>query len=99
MLNSLRHYKHLTRGEIDGTLSEVDAELTFENDERLVGVLVVMPDEVAFDSYDFELIVVHLGDNLWLPLLGKERKLLLKIDGLAVHFDYSETSLHSRCRR
>lgn len=86
VLNSLRHYKHLTGGEIDGAVSEVNAELTFENDERLVRVLVIMPDEVAFESCELELVVVHLSHNLWLPLLGKERKLLLKINGLAVHF-------------
>jgi len=45
---------------------------------------MIMPDEVAFEPYDLELIVVHLGDNLWRPLLGKERKLLLKINSLAV---------------
>jgi hypothetical protein len=44
-----------------------------------------MPDEVAFQPHDLELVVVHLCDNLWLPLLGEERKLLLKVDCLPVH--------------
>jgi formate C-acetyltransferase len=52
---------------------------------RSVFVVLGGFDEVGFEPYDLELIVVHLGDNFWLPLLGKERKLLLKIDGLAVH--------------
>jgi len=41
-----------------------------------------MPDEVALQLHDLELIVVHLGDDLGLPLLVEQRELLAEVDRL-----------------
>src|SRR5258708_39976729 len=85
VFHSLRDHEHLAGGEVYGAVPEVDAQPAFEDDERLVRVLVVMPDEVAFQPHDLELVVVHLRDDLWLPLLREEREFLLEVDCLRVH--------------
>jgi hypothetical protein len=46
---------------------------------------VIMPDEVALQLHDFELVVVHLGDHFWLPLLIELAKLLRKVNRSVFH--------------
>src|SRR5437667_1392294 len=44
-----------------------------------------MPHKLALNLHEFEVIVVHLGDDLWRPLVGKLRKLLGKVDWPSIH--------------
>ena len=66
-------------------VAEVDAQLAFHHDEGLVGVGVRMPDEIAFQPNDLELVVVQLGNHPGLPLLAQQPELLPEIDGPIVH--------------
>jgi hypothetical protein len=54
---------------VNRAIAKIDPQNALEDDEGLIGILVIVPDEVTLQSYDFELIVVHFGDHLWLPLL------------------------------
>jgi hypothetical protein len=56
-------------------VAKVEAEHSFEDDERLVGLFVVVPDEIALYLDEFELIVVHFRYVFGLPVLAEERKL------------------------
>jgi hypothetical protein len=47
---------------------------------------MVVPDEVALELHDLELVVVELGDNLRLPLLVELRELALEVDRFVGHF-------------
>ena len=48
-------------------------------------ILVIVPDKVAFELYQFELVVVHLGDHPRLPLVVDQPKFLREVDRPAVH--------------
>jgi hypothetical protein len=50
--------------------------------------VVIVPDEVAFKLHDLELIVVHLGNDLRLPLLVEQSELSCEIDRLVAHPGY-----------
>src|SRR6185436_17517552 len=66
-------------------IPKVDPQGAVHDDEALVGVLVVVPDEVAFQLDDLELVVVHLRHHLRRPLLREKRELMLEIDRLMGH--------------
>jgi len=46
---------------------------------------VIVPDEVAVQLDQLELVIVHFSDDLRLPLLGEQPQLLPKIDRLVTH--------------
>src|ERR1051326_3627275 len=66
-------------------IAKIDPQLALADKERFVGLLVIMPDEVALQLHDFELVVVHFGDDLRLPLLVEQRELLAQVDRLVAH--------------
>ena len=58
-----------TSAQIDCSVAKVDPEYAIEHDESFVCVFVAVPYEVAFQANDLELVLVHFGDDLRLPLL------------------------------
>jgi hypothetical protein len=46
---------------------------------------MVVPNEVTLQLHDLELIVVHFGDDLWLPLLLEQPELLAEVDRFVAH--------------
>src|SRR5262249_19110858 len=95
VLDALWNNEHLARRDMDGAVAKVDAQLAFDNDERLVGVLVVMPDEIAPELDDLELVVVHLRDDLGLPLFAKQCEFLREVDGSVAHAPSPASTTHS----
>jgi hypothetical protein len=70
---------------MDSTVAKIDLEFPFQDHESLIGILVIVPDEIALQLDQLELIVIHFGDNLRLPLFANQRELLLKIDCFEDH--------------
>src|ERR1043166_7767370 len=66
-------------------IAKIDPQFALDDEERLIGLLVIMPDEVALQLHDFELVVVHFGDDLRLPLLVEQGELLAQVDRLVGH--------------
>ena len=60
---------HLSCPDIHRAVAKIDPQIPFDHDERLVSVSVMMPDKVSLQLHNFELVIVHLGDHFWLPLL------------------------------
>src|SRR6185312_14862586 len=85
VLDAFRHDEQLAFREIDRAVAEIDAQLAVEDDEGLVGVLVVVPDEIAFEPHQLELVVVHLGDDFGRPLLPEEPEFFREIDRAISH--------------
>ncbi len=65
---------------------EVNNHFTVKHEENLVGVFVVMPNELPLELHDFKVIVVHLGDDFWRPMGRKLCELVLQIDWF--NFDF-----------
>jgi hypothetical protein len=70
---------------MDRAIPKIDSQITFHHDERLISILVVMPNEVSLQLHDLELVVVHFGDDLWLPLLVEQPELLAEVDRFVAH--------------
>ena len=81
MLDALGHDIQLARVELDETVAKIDAQAAFEDDESLIGVSVAVPEKLPFETRQLELVVVHLRDDFWLPLLGEQAVFLGEIDG------------------
>ena len=71
---------HVTFIQFDGLVLELDLHLAFDDDENFIGIFVMMPDEISLNLDQFKLIIVHLGDDLWRPVVRKLRQFLLQID-------------------
>jgi len=85
VFDALRHDEHFACRDMDRAVAKIDPQNAIEDDEGLVGVLVIVPDEIALELHDLELIVVHFGDDLRLPLLVEQFQLRAEIDRLVVH--------------
>src|ERR1700693_3458977 len=85
VLDAARHHEHFARRQMHRAVAEIDAQIALDDDERFVRILVIVPDEVALQLDDLEVIVVHFGDDLWLPLLVEQRELLAQVDRLVAH--------------
>src|SRR5262249_32662723 len=85
VLNAFRNDEHLSRRHAGRAIAEVDPQNALQHDERLVRILMVVPDEVAAEPDDLELVVIHFGNDLRLPLLAKQGEFLGEIDCLVGH--------------
>ena len=52
-----------------GTITKIDPQNALQDDECFVRILVIVPNEISLLPHDLELIVVHFGNDLRLPLL------------------------------
>src|SRR6266550_1277829 len=64
---------------------KIDPQNAIQHNESLVRILVIVPNEVALQLHDLELVVVHFGDDLRLPLLAEQRELFAEVDRLVPH--------------
>ncbi len=58
-----------------------DVHRAFDDDEHLVGVLVVVPDELTFEFGQLELVIVHLCNHAWAPVFTEQGQFLCQVDG------------------
>ena len=61
MLDPFRDDNHLPSVNFHLSVVEVHYKRALQDDECLICVRVAVPDEIAFEFHDFELIVVHLS--------------------------------------
>jgi hypothetical protein len=54
-------------------------DFAFDNQKEFVFGIVVMPNELTIDFYDFHVKVVELADDLRLPRFIEERELLVNV--------------------
>ena len=80
VLDALRHDEELALGKLDVAGAQAHAHPSLDDQEELVLVLVVMPDEVALELDDLDLVVVQVADDLGLPVVREERELLEQVD-------------------
>jgi hypothetical protein len=70
--DAFRDDKHFARRHVDRAIAKVDPQNALQHDECLIGVLVVVPDEVALQFHDLKLVIIHFSHDLWLPLLVEQ---------------------------
>lgn len=85
VLDAFGHYQHFALFERGRTFTKRDLHLAVDDDENFIGFGVTVPDELALDLGNFEVVIVHLGDDLGRPILAEFSEFFLKIYGLRIH--------------
>src|SRR5262249_44617631 len=85
VLDAFRHDEHFSCRHVDMPVPEVDAQRPLDHQECFVRFGMLVPDEVALNLDDLELVVVHLGDDFWTPLLVEQAEFFADIDGGVSH--------------
>src|SRR5688572_20099815 len=75
MLNASGHYEDFPRAERHVLLAHLNGHPALEHEKEIVGVVVLVPDEVAFHLDDQQVMPVELPHRSWLPVFGKGREL------------------------
>ena len=86
-------------GGFAGWCAEVDPEGAFEDEEEVVGVGVGVPDEVALELDEHDVVAVEVGDDLWMPAVGEAGELGFEVDGGCGRFHLGATLGRPRARR
>ena len=47
VLDAFGNHKHLAGGDIDRSIAKIDPQITLDHDEGFIGILVIVPDEIA----------------------------------------------------
>ena len=82
MLDAARDDEELSLAELNVPVAQPDRQPPLEDKKEIVGVGVRVPDELAFDLPDLDLVVVVVADDPRLEVLVDGRELLREIDGL-----------------
>ncbi len=56
VLHAFGYNEHFTRAEEHRAVAKIDAQLAFDDEKRLVRFRMIVPDELAFDFREFELV-------------------------------------------
>ena len=97
VLDATRHDEDVALAELDVSVTKLDRQPPLEDEKEIVGVGVRVPDELAFDLPDLDLVVVVVADDARLEVLVDGRELLREIDGLVQR--YSAASIWAFCSR
>jgi hypothetical protein len=79
VFDAFRDDEHFARRYADCAIAKIDPQNTLQHDEGLIRVLVIVPDEVALQFHDLELVIVHFSNNLRSPMLVQQLNFLLKL--------------------
>jgi hypothetical protein len=62
-------------------IAELHSQGSFYHQEKLVFVIMMMPDEFAFQFNNLYVAIVHFTDYVGFVVFGEQGKLLLQVDG------------------
>jgi hypothetical protein len=79
VLDSLGHDEQLTRPEGDIAITQLDDQAALEHEKEVIGVVVLVPHELALRLDDHEDVAVELVYRPRLPVLREGRQLLCQI--------------------
>src|SRR6266511_1466665 len=84
VLDAARDDEDLARVELDVPLAELDRQVPFQDEKEIVGVGMGVPDELALNLDELELVVVQVADDAGAEGLVEGGELVGEID-LVVH--------------
>ena len=84
MLDTSGNDEHLAGREFDIAIAKLDRESARQHEEEVIGVVVLVPDELPLNPNHRQLVVVEVADDAGTPHALKTTNLLREID-LVVH--------------
>ena len=97
MLRAARDDEELSLAELNVSVAQLDRQPPLQDEKEVVRVRVRVPDELALDLPDLNLVLVVVADDARLEVLVEGRELLREIDGLVQR--YSAASIWAFWRR
>src|SRR5687768_18475027 len=89
MLHPFGHYIHFTFVQRGYPISKMEIEMTLQDNEDIIRLRMVVPDELSLHFHDLEMIIVQLGNDLRGPVLREFFQFFFEIDGLIFHVIHS----------
>jgi hypothetical protein len=86
MLDATRDDEEVSLAELGVPVAQPDRQPPLENEKEIVRVWVRVPDELALDLPDLDLVVVVVADDSRLEVLVEGRELMGEIDGLVQRY-------------
>jgi hypothetical protein len=86
MFDATRDDEEVSLAELGVPIAELDRQPPLEDEKEIVRVRVRVPDELALDLPDLDLVVVVVADDSRLEVLVEGRELLGEIDGLVQRY-------------
>jgi hypothetical protein len=80
VFDSLGNHVHLASFERDSPITHLDFERALEYKEEVVCLRVCMPNELALDLHDHEIVAIERADSSWTPVLAECAEFLREID-------------------
>ena len=68
VLNALGHYKYFAWTKPNSPVSQLNSDMPNENQEKIVRIVMLVPNEFALDLHDHEVVTVEATDNSRLPI-------------------------------
>ena len=68
VLYALGHYKYFAWTESNSAVSQLNSDLSDENQKEVVGIVVLVPNEFALELDDHEVVTVEATDDVRLPI-------------------------------
>src|SRR5262245_50950551 len=81
MFDTLRDDEEFPWTERYVAFAHADGDMPLQHEEKVIRVVVRVPDELAFDLHDHEIVTVELANHTRLPVTLEGCELLCKIDG------------------
>lgn len=78
VLHFLRDDEHFSWSNTHTSVAKINLLHTVKNNESLIGVFVLVAHQLALKLYQFELIVVHLRDDLGLPRVSNQAQIFVQ---------------------
>ena len=68
VLNALGHYEYFARTKPNSAVSQLNRDMPNENQEKIVRIVMLVPNEFALDFHHHEVVTVEATDNSRLPI-------------------------------
>src|SRR5208283_2119609 len=88
MFDTLGNHEHFARPECDDPVTQLDGHAASENQKKVIRIVVLMPNELAFNLDHHQVIAVELADHTGLPVFFERRQLRREIYRLHGNFSF-----------
>ena len=80
VFHAFGHHEYFAWPEPNGAVSQLNSDMPDENQKKIVGIVVLMPNEFALDLYDHEIVPVEAAYDARLPIIRKCREFIREVD-------------------
>jgi len=88
VLNAARDDEKLTFFQMNVTIAQAQLQTPFDYEEKLVLIIVVMPNKLSFNLYQLYVGIVHFAGDFRLPVFGETSKFFGEIYFVGIHDSY-----------